>query len=343
MAMKVNMKPHTNKLGWYTLDFRPDGSKGARERVHFKGFEQAQAAKLELEGKALDPGEVATFPRLREVVDEYLGWAKRNQADATYTGKRCRFTKHIIPALGDKRAGDLSQRVLDAYGEHMANGSLRQDVIDIQAMVAWMVKRKYAEPLKFKPELPPYRAKIKHLPSAGDILKFIAALRFPMHQAVCSLMLYTGLRWNEARSLLWEDYRGKEILARVTKTGHPEIIAIPAACSEWFAANKRPKGYIFSADKGKTAICNLERPLRVAFVASGVYMTSHMFRHASATFLYELTGDIYAVQHHLRHSKVTTSQIYTRYSAAQRKGSVDILAGMLDGISGHAGQMDKKK
>ena len=324
------MKPHATLPGWYTLDYRPDGSGGKRYRDHVKGFDEAQAAKAELECRSIDPTDTATSPRLSDIVGEYLAWVKRNQADATYAGKLCRFTKHIIPALGDKRAADISQRVLDGYGAHMARGSFRQDLVDIQAMLGWMVKRKYAEPLKFKPELPTYRAKIKHLPCASDILKFIAALRFPMHQAVCQLMLYTGLRWNEARSLRWEDYRGSEILARVTKTDNPEIIAIPAACAEWFKSHKQPRGYIFSADKGKTALCNLGRPLRTAFVVSGVYMTAHMFRHASATFLYELTGDIYAVQHHLRHSKVTTSQIYTRYSAVQRRGSVDILAGMLD-------------
>jgi site-specific recombinase XerC len=38
--------------------------------------------------------------------------------------------------------------------------------------------------------------------------------------------------------------------------------------------------------------------------------------------LYEATGDIYAVQHHLRHSKVATSQIYTRFSVEQKQKSM---------------------
>ena len=38
----------------------------------------------------------------------------------------------------------------------------------------------------------------------------------------------------------------------------------------------------------------------------GLKINPHLLRHASATLLYEATGDIYAVQHHLRHSKVVT-------------------------------------
>jgi site-specific recombinase XerC len=48
-------------------------------------------------------------------------------------------------------------------------------------------------------------------------------------------------------------------------------------------------------------------------------LNPHLLRHASATLLYEATGDIYAVQHHLRHSKVATSQIYTRFSVKQKQ------------------------
>lgn len=339
--MKVSMKAHKTLDGWYTLDYRPDGAKGDRKRTHVEGLRAAQELKAELEGEPLK-GDSPTAPRLRDVVEEYLAWSKKYHAETTYNGKKCRFLKHIMPALGDRRAKDLTQRMLDAYGAKMAKGSYRQDVIELQAMVTWLVSRKYAVALDFKPELPEYKQKIKHLPSAPDILKFIAALRFEMHQTVCLLMLYTGLRWNEARNLRWEDYRDGEILARITKTGNPEIMAIPAVCVAWFDSHKQPSGYIFSANKGKSPLCNLERPVRVAFKRSGVYMTSHMFRHASATFLYDLTGDIYAVQHHLRHAKVTTSQIYTRYSAVRRKGSIDMLAGMLDGISGQTGQGEKQ-
>lgn len=327
--MKVSIRPHATLPGWYTIDYRPNGVKGKREREHYESYDLAMAQKDALEGKPLRT-EATTYPRLRDIVNEYLAWSERNQAAATYETKKCRLERHIIPVLGDRRVKDLTQRLLDSYGANMARGSYREDVIQIMALVKWMVKRHYCKPLDWKPELPAYNSGIKHLPSAPDILRFIAALPQEQHRVACTLMLYTGLRWNETRNLKWENYRNGEILLKVTKTKQPEILVVPEPCREWFETRKDGKGYIFSVDGGESHLCNLQRPLAAAEKATGVHMTAHMFRHASATYLYELTGDIYAVQHHLRHSRVTTSQVYTRYSAARRRGSVEALVGMMD-------------
>lgn len=328
--MKVSIRPHKTNTGWYTIDYRPDGVKGRREREHYESYEAAMAQKNALEGEPLK-AETATHPRLKDIANEYLAWSKKHQAAATYETKKCRLNRHILPVLGDRRVKDLSQRLLDSYGANMAKGSYRGDIIQIMALVEWMVKRQYCKPLDWRPEIPSYSAGIKHIPRAQDILRCIEALPQEQHRIACMLMLYAGLRWNETRNLRWENYRKGEILLKVTKTKQTEIVSVPEPCKEWFEAHKG-EGYIFSVDGGKTHLCNLQRPLKAAEKASGVHMTAHMFRHASATFLYELTEDIYAVQHHLRHSRVTTSQVYTRYSAARRRGSVEALVGMMDKV-----------
>jgi integrase len=328
--MKVNLHPHKTLSGWYTLDWRPDGVKGKRERLHVEGYSNAEARKESLEYIGLEKPDAVTFPRLKSVYAEYLEWCRRNLSESTNYVKVCRFEKHIIPALGEYRVRDLSQRIFDGYSKGIGKGSYRMDVNHIKALVKWMVKRQYAELLTFQPELPSNKSKIKVLPTAQEIQTLIAAIKFEHHRVVCMLMLYTGLRWNEARRLRWENYRNGAILLKVSKTDDPEIITIPSPCLPFFEANKQAAGYIFSNTQGKTFITRLMHPLRMAEKATGIHLTPHMFRHASATFLYELTGDIYAVQHHLRHSRVTTSQIYTRYSAVRRKGSVDALVGALN-------------
>ena len=345
--MKVNMKPHTDQTmanaGWYILDYRDGGVKGKRKRQKVKGREEAERIKAELQGDPLTEDTI-TFPRLCDVVDEYLSWCRKNQAAATVVGKLRRFNAYIIPALGDKRVQDLSQRVLDAYGAKMTQIVYRRDVLNIKALVRWMIKRRYAEPLNWSPELPAHKAGIKNLPSAPEILRFIEALALEAHRIVCTLMLYTGLRWNEARNLQWENYRDDgTILLLVSKTDNAEIITIPEPCAEWFRAHKSPTGYIFSCSQGKTPMVTLQHPLALASAATGIYMRSHMFRHASATFLYEVTQDIYAVQHHLRHSRITTSEIYTRYSAARRKGSVEAIVGLMSEKSGQSGHTPKPR
>jgi site-specific recombinase XerD len=53
-------------------------------------------------------------------------------------------------------------------------------------------------------------------------------------------------------------------------------------------------------------------------------------RHVSGTYLYEQENDIYKVQAHLRHKKVTTTQIYARMSIARRRSSVSSIIDYVD-------------
>lgn len=327
--MKVNIKEDPKNPGWYILDYRPDGAKGKRVREPVKGRRDAEERAAEIEGKPLS-AESVTFPRLEDVEGEYMAWCDRNLAVATCIGKRVRLEKHIIPALGQYRAHDLSQRILDGYAADLPKTTTLLDLRHVKAMIGWMVKRRYAEPLTWVPEMPGYRPKIKRLPDAAGIKIFLSAVKQERHRVACLMMLLAGLRWSEVKFLRWENYRDGAILMAKTKTDTDEIITIPRPCMEWFKAYQMPSGYVFSAKGGRTPPSGIRRQLMDASEQTGIKMSPHMFRHMSATALYELTDDIYAVQHHLRHTRVETTQIYTRYSAVRRKGSVDALTDAFD-------------
>lgn len=347
--MKVSITPHkTWKDDWYVLRWRPNGVKGARETLNVKGFGEAQERAAEIEGRAGKP-QAVTFPRLRDVVNEYLSWAKKNLAEETYSGKLCRLEKHIIPALGDRRAQELTQRALDAYGANLPKTSYANDVRHIKALVTWMVKRKYAVKLDWVPESAPTTSKIKRLPTFEDAERCIAALPKLTHRMACSMMLYSGLRWNETRHLRWENCaermeltpgpgcigtweRSITIILQVTKNGSEEIINIPSVCHEWYDANWKPGGYLFEGRDGEH-LSKIHYSLGIAARVSGVKMTPHLFRHVSGTELYRRTRDLYRVMHHLRHKNITQTQIYVRYAALWQRESVETLVG-----SGQNGQ-----
>ncbi len=313
------IRPHRTHPGWYQLDGYINGK---RERITCKSYSEAEQVKASME--TTKPAAVL-HPTLSTVVDEYLLWAKniRKLAEYTLSRKKRRLEVWILPVLGKYRVKDLDQRILDAYGLNHTSVNYRADLNHLKAMIGWMVKRGYAEKLSFEIEMPEYQSKIKQLPTPQDVLAFLAAIRKEDHRMLFSLMLFTGMRWDEAKKLRWENYTGGAIRLTETKTGVQEMIAIPDSLQVWLEANKKESGLLFPSSRTGTAYTGLERALRAAEKKTGIKMSPHMFRHMSATVLYEATGDIYAVSKHLRHSSVAMTQVYTRYSQARSRRAVN--------------------
>lgn len=348
--MKVSMRPHKTLPGWYTLDYRPNGAKGKREREHYESYDVAMAQKTILEGGPLQQDTV--HPRLADVVDEYLAWCADNLSDSTLDGKRRRLKKHIIPAIGQFRVKDLNQRVLDGYFKGRSKSVRLVDLSHIKALIRWMVQRRYAAPLTWEPEVPKYNPRVKQLPLPEDIIAFVNSLKKPIHREACWLMLQSAVRWGELQHLRWERYReakpilveeeGRaygvwvrmgEILLNKTKTDQDEPITFPI--TPWWDENRKAEGYIFSVRHGGM-MSAINRRLKEHSDRTGIKMTPHMFRHACGTYLYEQTGDIRAVQMQLRHSKLSTTEIYVRKSVVRKRESSKTLVGIFrGGKSGH--------
>lgn len=316
------IRPHPTHPGWYYLDGRIDGK---RERIPCGSYAEALTLQRTLFPAAPDPHKT-THPRLEDVCQEYLLWVQREQSETTHINKEARLRLHIIPRLGRYRVRDLTQTILDDYARTVARTSYRTDLFILLALITWMISRNYAKPLAWQPEIPHYSQKVRPLPSPADMVRFIEALPREHHRIICRLMLYSGLRYAEAKRLRWEHMGLDTILLQHTKTREPFLQPIPPELLPWFHDHRQPSGYIFSVTAGRTPISKLDRPFAIARKKSGVHMTPHLFRHASATFLYEQTRDLYAVQQHLRHKRITTSEIYTRYSDAIRKTALQSVA-----------------
>lgn len=341
--MRINITPHPTREGWYYLEYRPDGYKGKRERIPVQGYDKACARRDMLEEQLANPDRrIETHPRLKDVSAEYLLWVEKYRAPMTQRNKRQRLNEHIIPALGHYRVKELSQRILDDYGRDMAKGSYRDDIYHLLALITWMVKRNYARPLDWKPEIPEYRPPVKTIPAPEDILQFLKRIPKEDQRILFSLMLYTGLRWNEATKLTWQDYQGDSFRLATTKTKVQERIFIPEHLQQWFRDNQKESGWIFTHN-GKKPYSNIQRALDRAEKETGIKMTPHLFRHASATILYQISNDLYAVKNHLRQSRITTTEIYTRYSVERSRQAVQSLAVHLDNLTIPANPDEQRK
>jgi integrase len=309
MSIEKHSRP-----GWYYVKSYPNGRNGKVQRDLIEGYEAAQALDESLKRNKYNPPPVLR-PRLENIVDEYLVWADRYLAAETLVGKRQRLKSHIIPKLGKLRPAEIDQIVLDDYGKNHTAINYRGDVSHLLALISWASKRKLCDRLNFKPELPVYSAPIKALPDVPDVMKFLDAVQKPEHRVCMEMMLYTGLRFHEAKNLKWDNFETDHFMVRKTKTKRDRIVWIPAHLTQWFDDNKLESGYVFSWDGGKTPWCGILRPINSARKASGVYLTPHMFRHLAATIFYQHNNDLYAVSKMLGHSRVTTSEVYARYAA----------------------------
>lgn len=321
----MSYRPHPTKKGFYYVEHRPNGYKGKLERRLVEGIEKAIALNNAIKGRKNAPPS-DTHPRIKDVIPQYLVWVERNLSVRTLHNKRTRLVRYIVPYFGQYRVRELTQTILDHYSEQHTRPIYRVDLAHLMALIKWMQKRKLAPLLDFRPESVPCHAQVKTIPAATDLLRMLELLPSETSRVVFTLILFTGLRWSEAAQLEWKNVDTNAGILRIAevKEAQTDVVPIPPMLMEWFKAHKG-EGYVFKGRKPGQPIKRLDRSLNKAAKLAGIEVNPHLLRHASATLLYQATGDIYAVQHHLRHSKVATSQIYTRFSVEQKHRGMDAL------------------
>lgn len=330
--MRVNVAKHPTHPGWYYLEYRPNGVKGGIKRIPIEGYEEAHAQAAAMMQRHTSPGSIALRPRIKEVVDDYLAWCRDNQAEKTHHDKVYSF-RHIVEYFGKYRPGELTQTVFDGF-QRKYTGK-RAAIIKYQhyltALIAWMVKRNLADPLTFKPDKPKYHASKAVIPSMQEMQAVIDLEMDPAKKMLLITMLWTGLRWNEARLLRWEDVYLNQgtIRVRESDTEAEVHVAIYPAMQKWFAGNARPSGYVFPSDRKRKRGDDMPWTTLRAFLAEsskkiGRTIGHHDFRRRSGQNVYEATGyDVFAAQRHLRHRDIRTTMRYLGIDE-QRRTSINM-------------------
>jgi site-specific recombinase XerD len=158
----------------------------------------------------------------------------------------------------------------------------------------------------------------------NDVESFLKSVSSIRDLAMFMLMLRCGLRVQEVVNLTLDviDYRRSQILVRAGKGGKDRIVYISndAATALAHYLRKRPRTEekrIFLAEKGR---CR-GKPISVRAVQkrvehyaheTGVSVTCHRLRHTMATQLLNADADIVSIQEILGHSKIKTTQRYSK-------------------------------
>lgn len=158
----------------------------------------------------------------------------------------------------------------------------------------------------------------------NELQSFLESVSSTRDLAIFMLMLRCGLRVQEVVNLTLDviDYRRSRILVEAGKGARDRIVYISndAAVALAKYLRRRPRTgekQIFLAEKGR---CR-GKPISVRAVQKrvehyarecGVTVTCHRLRHTMATQLLNADADIVSIQELLGHSKIKTTQRYSK-------------------------------
>lgn len=125
--------------------------------------------------------------------------------------------------------------------------------------------------------------------------------------------LYSGMRISRVLSLKWSDIHGDVYLTRVKdksyKDGRPVTKPLYPPLKQVLYTVPHCSEYVFTY-KGQR-IKSVKKAWRRALERSGVpYQSLHTLRHTHATWFYEKTHDLKAVQRSLNHTSSRTTEKY---------------------------------
>lgn len=147
-------------------------------------------------------------------------------------------------------------------------------------------------------------------------------------RAILELLYSTGVRNSELRQLKTDDVNLENGLLRITRGKGDKMRVVPLSklTSRWvksyikkirkiFVNKKHDAGYLFLTFRGdRLSSCILNNIIKKYRQKCGITkpITAHCFRHSIATHLLERNMDIRYIQEFLGHSKIDSTQIYTR-------------------------------
>jgi integrase len=146
------------------------------------------------------------------------------------------------------------------------------------------------------------------------------------------LLLYTGMRLNEALSLewLWVDLEKRVINLPefITKNGKPRSVRLCQACVSLLRERKFSTGSIYAFPSETSATghrVNVYRQWRATLKESNITdLRLHDLRHTCASRMKEIKADASAVQTQLGHSSFLTTQRYVHVENSVQE-AIDLL------------------
>lgn len=311
----------------WQLDYYPHGGKGKRERLTFYGTESgARGYEMELRRQHSGYMTRGVNPRIMDILPEYLEWHKLHRAPRTHEDVK-KSLKWLLPVFDKLQVPRITHATINQYKLSRAgkNRAITKELHYLSAIINWMCRNNYANPLPFKIERMPYKRTLPMIPHPSEIQKFMDAIRRPLQKALVLLMYQAGMRFTEAAHIKWEniDMESGTILLETTKGDEPRLAVLPDEVKAIMEPLSKPQGYVFENPLTGKPVQSLKTLFKYASARAGIRrINPHLLRHACGTYTLEATGDLRLVQEILGHKDISTTQIYTQIAMVRKKAGM---------------------
>ena len=155
----------------------------------------------------------------------------------------------------------------------------------------------------------------------------------PLPAAVVRLLLLTGCRQSEVRTLQWQDYREGHLFLRDSKTG-PRTVWLSSPARSVLDRLLRTDRWLFPASKGVGPMRTetLYACWRIVRTAAGLPdVRLHDLRHSYASFALRQGETVLTIGRLLGHSDPATTLKYTHFADAMVHEAVEAVGAALEG------------
>lgn len=281
-------------------------------------------------------------PRINEVLPGYLEFVELNKSKGYYKSIVWAMKK-VKPFFGLLPVSHITPDKIEEFKkQHRETPRHTNQCLQyLKIMISWMVANNKAQPLPFKVVLLPHTAAIPQPPSPEEFELILDTIRENSHKSgktqeqratqegIIQLIYATGLRFNEASHLEWQNLRWEDgrCLVTETKTKLQRYCLVPQETLDLLKPYKKSRGYIFTNPATGKPYTTIRRLLKKAADKHGIPLRgAHDLRHAAGTDALEATGDIRAVQDLLGHADLKSTQRYTHIATHRQQRTAEATA-----------------
>jgi len=242
-----------------------------------------------------------------------------NKTIKTYNYQISKFLKYFNKDPEKITKQEIEDYIINLVEVGYLNTTIRLNIAAMKFFYFDVLNKKEDFLIK---RLPKREKKIPKVLSKEDIFKMIDGTKNLKHRLLIKLIYSAGLRVSEAIKIKKFDFDFNRNLIRIEQgKGKKDRYTILARSLKndliKYLCRTDVKTYLFEGRKlAYMSIKSIQKIVDNAAKRGGlnIKVTPHMLRHSFATHLLENGTDIRYIQHLLGHSRLQTTQIYTKVS-----------------------------
>lgn len=248
------------------------------------------------------------------MINEYIQYLVYTKC---YSENTARLYENVLHAFAMAMSGrkwseitaeDIANYLLIKKTAGASNNTIVANISAIRGLFNWM-SRNY--PLQVNPakyiESPKKEKPIPHVLDADDIIKAVQQEKNPDIKLSIMIMVSTGMRVSEARTLSYEQINMSTAQAVIKGKGNKErTIFFPSYIIEAIKLRGKQEGEIFEGWEDRA----YRYAIYLAFDRIGVKMSPHLLRHTFASNAINRGMRLDVLREILGHTSISTTQIY---------------------------------